>query len=375
MSCVVFTEYPIRDKQKIVGIRLNVENSLNALSLEMIDLITLKLDEIRNDNSVVAVLLEGAGDKAFCAGGDIVKLYQAVTQKGHEAFVERWFISEYAMDYTLHCFPKPVICWGGGIVMGGGLGMMNGCSHRIVTETTRMAMPEITIALYPDVGASWFFNRMPRGVGNFLALTGVPIAADDALYLDLADHFLLQEQRAEVIEKLQLADWRDEAHQVVSSVILSMQRDVVTAPGLKNHIKNHYETIKQLGNETSVSAFSDALNALDTASPWLQRARDTFNQGSPLAAHIIFEQLRRNRHSSLPEAFQSELVLTRRCCEQPELAEGIRALLVDKDKQPDWIYKSVGEVDVQYVEGFFQPYSTVNPLVEILDQVERDYGV
>ena len=134
MSCVLFTEHLTQDGKKIIEICLNAEKSLNALTLDMINLIQPKLDACKADDSVVAILLDGAGEKAFCAGGDVVSLYKSMTGGGDPAFPEEFFTREYLLDYTIHTYPKPIICWGSGIVMGGGMGLLSGCSHRIGSD-------------------------------------------------------------------------------------------------------------------------------------------------------------------------------------------------------------------------------------------------
>ncbi len=135
------------------------------------------MQQWKNDHNIALVVLQGAGDKAFCAGGDIRDLYQAMkaAPDTYQPYVEDFFTKEYTLDYLIHTFDKPVLVWGNGIVMGGGLGLMAGASHRIVTASSRIAMPEMAIGLYPDVGGSWFLNRMPEGCGLFLGLTGASI--------------------------------------------------------------------------------------------------------------------------------------------------------------------------------------------------------
>ena len=176
---ILFDELPARDGGRIGIATLNAPKSLNALSLEMIRQLTAKLDAWASDHAVSAVWLEGAGDKAFCAGGDVVALYRAMTDDAHpdqgSEFAERYSAAEYRLDHCIHTFAKPLIVWGNGIVMGGGLGLMAGGGERVATESTRIAMPEITIGLYPDIGASWFLNRMPPGVGAYLGLTGAQL--------------------------------------------------------------------------------------------------------------------------------------------------------------------------------------------------------
>ena len=151
-------------------ITLNSPDKLNALTLSMMDLIDQQLDAWANEPKVVGVLLDATGDRAFCAGGDVVGVYNAIkkTAKGEvPQFAEDFFTCEYRLDYRIHTYKKPIICWGHGVVMGGGIGLMSGASHRVVTPKTRMAMPEITIGLYPDVGGSWFLPKLPGKIGSF----------------------------------------------------------------------------------------------------------------------------------------------------------------------------------------------------------------
>ena len=152
----------------------------------------IMLDALRQwqaRSDIVAVVIDAAGEKAFCAGGDIVSMYNSMVEAHGEvpAFLETFFETEYTLDYTIHNYNKPIIVWGSGIVMGGGMGLLCGASHRVVTETSRLAMPEISIGLYPDVGGSYFLPRLPGKSGLFLGLTGGQMNAADAMYVGLAD--------------------------------------------------------------------------------------------------------------------------------------------------------------------------------------------
>ncbi|MEM6988175.1 MAG: enoyl-CoA hydratase/isomerase family protein, partial [Pseudomonadota bacterium] len=160
MSSVLTHEHLTHDGHRVMELVLNDPARHNALTLEMIDTIQPQLDAWRDDAGVVAVVLRGAGEKAFCAGGDVVSLVKAVRGGSDTGLPEAFFTREYKLDYDMHTYPKPIICWGSGIVMGGGKGLLTACSHRVVTETAVLAMPEVTIALYPDVGGSWFLNRL-----------------------------------------------------------------------------------------------------------------------------------------------------------------------------------------------------------------------
>lgn len=366
MSAVLFTEHPTADGHLIGEIRLNAERTLNALTLEMIDLIQPQLDAWRDDDRVVAVLLDSEGSKAFCAGGDIVNLYKAMTGGADAGFPERFFTREYRLDYHIHTYPKPIVCWGSGIVMGGGMGLMNGCSHRVVTETSHLAMPEVTIGLYPDVGGSWFLNRMPGGTGLFLGLTGNPINARDALFLGLADRAICADLRDGLAERLAAENWAHDAGGTLSRVLRELESE--SRPAFAEQaapIREHFDLIRTLTDHDSVEDVVGALLSLETEDKWVLRAQKAVRNGSPLSLGLIAEQLHRCRHLSLREVFRQELVLSVQCCRHRELREGIRALLIDKDNRPDWTFKSVGDVDAAFLAELFESPWVESPLAEL----------
>lgn len=368
MSSVLFFEHAASGHARIAEIRLNAEKSLNALTLDMIDLILPQLQRWKDDPDICAVFLDSEGSKAFCAGGDVVKLYRAITDETDSRFPVDFFTREYRLDYLLHTYPKPVICWGSGIVMGGGMGLLSGCSHRIVTETSHLAMPEVTIGLYPDVGGSWFLNRMPGANGLFLGLTGNPVNAADALFLGLADRAIRQEYRETLLDQLLMAPWHSASpEQLVGEILRRLERqsadtfDQMSAP-----IKAHQAMIRQLMDHHSLSEILQAFDQFDTQDPWLQRARKAVLKGSPLSIHIIARQLQRCRHLSLKQVFQKELDLSVQCCRHGEFAEGVRALLIDKDQQPKWRFSKLDEVESAYVDQLFEsPWADDHPLKDL----------
>ncbi len=367
MNAVLFTEHSTRDGHLIGEIRLNSERTLNALTLEMIDLIQPQLDRWQADERIVAILLDSSGDKAFCAGGDIVNLYKAMTGAADTDFPQAFFTREYRLDYAIHTSPKPIICWGSGIVMGGGMGLMNGCSHRVVTQTSHLAMPEVSIGLYPDVGGSWFLNRMPGGTGLFLGLTGNPVNARDAIFLGLADRAIDAGLREGLLSRLVGEAWNGDAGGTVSRILRELEGesrscfDTQPAP-----IREHFDLIRTLTDHDSVQAIVSALLALDTDDNWVLRAQKAVRNGSPLSLQLIGAQLQRSRHLSLREVFQQELMLSLQCCRQGEFAEGVRALLIDKDGQPQWRYKSLEAVEPAFItELFANPLGQEQPLADL----------
>lgn len=344
---------------KLIGIAtLNVESSLNALNLEMVQLLTKQLLDWQQRSDIALVMLEGSGDKAFCAGGDVVQLYKATVQAGKNAiapYIETFFTQEYELDYLIHTFGKPVLCWGHGIVMGGGLGLFAGASHRVVTQKSRIAMPEITIGLYPDVGGTHFLNKMPPGAGLFLALTGASINGSDAKYVQLANHFILSEHQGQLVENMLLVKWGDtEAlnHQKLSDVLVKFeQKDQVHMPS--GNISRFSELLTDLATIESVSAAVTKILDISSDDKWMLRAQDSLAKGSPLTAHIVMRQLTLGKSLSLADCFRLELGLSCNCSAIGEFAEGVRALLIDKDFCPSWFYETVHDVDLEMLNKMF----------------------
>ncbi len=341
---------------KCVGrLTLNVPRILNSLDGEMIEILLAKLLEWANDNSIAAVFIDGEGDRAFCAGGDVHELRKSAMDNpgGPCTYAENFFAREYQMNYVLFTYPKPVICWGHGVVMGGGMGVMAGCSHRVVSERTRIGMPEITIALFPDVGGSWFLNRTPGYLGRFLALTSVHINATDALFAGLGDTFLANEQKSAVIDLLASADWHDnrEFNSTIIDNILSMEPTMIQPAGT---VEALMEEINALMKGDNLAQIADRVLAYDGNNELLIRARHGFAHGSKLAAAWIFRQLNDSADYSLKEVFETELRLSSNIMRYPEFSEGVRALLVDKDRSPRWRYDDVRDVPPALLASFFK---------------------
>lgn len=358
MTAVVQFEERQAGGEKRIGIaRLNSEKSLNALSLPMIRLLQPQLKAWAEDDSIACVWLEGAGEKAFCAGGDIVAMYNAMRAHPGEpvAEVADFFGQEYRLDYAIHTYPKPFVVWGDGIVMGGGMGLMNGASHRIVTERSLLAMPEITIGLYPDVGATHFLNQMPKGCGLFLGLTGAHMNASDALFLKLADHFVASSAKQQVLEALAEVSWGDTAslnRQKVSDVLAAQgEADSKLRPA--GQVEPNHALIQALTDDEDIAVVTQAITGLETDDKWLARAAKTLAHGCPMTAHIVWNQLHVGKDLQLADCFRLEATLSVQCAARGDFAEGVRALLIDKDKQPQWQHASVAEVPAEEVDAFF----------------------
>ncbi|WOG30015.1 enoyl-CoA hydratase/isomerase family protein [Endozoicomonas sp. 8E] len=343
-------------------ITLNAERSLNSLNKAMLDSLYEQFSEWQEDSKIVCIFLQGAGEKAFCAGGDVRSLRQSVLD-GDTSAPGQFFEKEYRLDYLIHTYPKPVICWGNGVIMGGGFGLMAGADFRVVTDTSVMAMPEITIGLYPDVGGSWILNRLPAKIGLFMALTGCRLNPADAMYLGLANRFIDHAFRKNVLESLQEADWSGDHYQVTSDVV-QYYADNSAGWLPYSKIREHRDLIARMMDKSNFSAIIADLKALETEDSWLEQARNIALTGSALSAVVAYEQFKKSRYVSLKEVFQSELVLSINCVLKGDFQEGVRALLVDKDNQPQWAYPLIEEVPREKVVEMFTPPwgESANPL-------------
>ena len=358
---VLFTELRTRGGARIGIATLNAEKSLNSLTLEMIDLLMPQVQAWAVDAGIAFILLEGAGERAFCAGADLTRLHAAclehhASDQRHDLRANRYaldfFSREYRLDYFLHRYPKPVMTWGNGVVMGGGMGLMVGASHRVVTDRLRLAMPEINIGLYPDVGGSWFLPRAPGKTGIFLALTAAQLAAPDAIFAGLADVQIAQARKAEVMQLLADHLWHAEAKRNHRDLTRLLQGVAITnaAPG---PLRTHFDAINAACSGETAEEVVAGINALAVHGEWFERAAAALNAGSPTTAALSIALQRRLRHCSLAEVFRAELVASLQCCARPDLAEGIRALLIDKDRQPKWQPAAVQEVTAEEIEAFF----------------------
>lgn len=354
---VLFDEVPAAGGRNVAFAMLNAENSLNALSQDMIDQLTARLAIWRERPDVVCVVLHSAGDRAFCAGGDVIGLYRAMTAAAGQPSpdAERFFEAEYRLDYAIHTYPKPVLCWGNGTVMGGGLGIMVGASHRVVTEGSLIAMPEVTIGLFPDVGATWFLNRMPGRTGLYLALTGTPMNAGDALLTSLANFFICSENRDQVFASLPDIQWSDDPrrNRGLLSHCLRGFADASRPSLPASEILAHQAAIARLTDSGDVAAIKAALTEAEHGTPWIQRGARTIARASPTSLRVAFEQLVSGCHLSLKEVFMREFCMAAQFTRRPDFVEGIRALLVDKDRDPQWTPARLEDVTDTYVAAHF----------------------
>ncbi len=347
---------------EIVGtvgfITLNRPAALNALSLGMIRSITAHLLAWRDDDAIQAGALRGVSKSdaglvpfgAFCAGGDIRFFHQAVLAGNPE--LEDFFTEEYALNHLIHTFPKPTVAFMDGTVMGGGMGLGQGTSLRLVTERTKMAMPETQIGLFPDVGGGYFLSRCPGHLGEWLGLVGETVAPADAVAFGLADGLVESAQMPALWQAL------GEMTQVTLPAIQDMVRPHLAAP--KDHASRARDLIDPVFSLPTVPEIEQALSA--STNPWAQDTLALLRKRSPLMLHVALAQIRKARGLSLADDLRMERNLVRhsfhpyhlgQTAAQSDTVEGIRAQAIDKDRSPKWHAKRIADITPEQVDPFF----------------------
>ena len=309
-------------------ITLDRPTHLNALSLDMIQGIQAQLDAWQNDLQVQAILFNSNSPKAFCAGGDIRFLYDAY--KTGSSDYREYFIAEYQMLDRIRNFNKPILIILDGYVLGGGLGLAQACHILISSEKSRFAMPETAIGFFPDVGATHFLSRLDD-IGVYLAVTGEQISSSDALHLDLIDYYVPSERLDELVQAISAAP--DLSQIKIEQVIARFITDpeVSDIQNLADLIHQHFshDSIEQI--EASLAAENNPLNQA-----WTNKVLHILQQRSLIAKQTSLTLQHVGRGLSLQQCMQLERDLQDIWFEHGDLIEGVRALLIDKDKQPKW---------------------------------------
>ena len=322
-----------RRQGRIGRITMNRPRALNALDLGMIRAIWAALDAWQNDPAVHAVVIEAAGGRAFCAGGDIRQI-RALSLAGDYAEIERFFREEYALNLAIARYPKPYISLIDGICMGGGIGVSVHGGIRVATEAAQFAMPETGIALFPDVGASYALPRLRGHWGMYMALTGGRVGGAEAVWLGLATHFVPQAALASLADALA----EDGPAALAAAAI----------PPPPAALANH--DISAFGSD-SVGAILAALEA--DGSDFAQSTLKTLRHVSPSAVLWTFELVRQGAHRTLEQCLAAELALTRHAVRHPDFLEGVRAMIVDKDRNPRWSPSAFEAVDPGTIQAMF----------------------
>ncbi len=304
---------------RIGHILLNRPKALNALNLEMIRLITQALEAWRDDPAVHAVVLEGAGGRAFCAGGDI-RAVRDWALSGDDASIAAFFSEEYALNAAIAAYPKPYISLIDGFCMGGGIGLSVHGTIRVASETAQFAMPETAIALFPDVGATFVLPRLPGELGMYLGLTGARLVGADAVHAGLATHFVPHHAFAAL------------RHTLAQGGVATLAGFAETLPEFSLAPKR--PMIDHCFGQGSIVAIEDALRA--DGSEFAVETLAILAKMSPSSLRWTFDILRAGAGRTLAQCLEAEFALVTRITHHPDFAEGVRAMVVDKDRNPKW---------------------------------------
>jgi enoyl-CoA hydratase len=323
-------------------ITLNRPKALNALTLGMVRIMAAALDAWERDPSVTRAVILGAGERAFCAGGDIRRLYEHGLAGDHDAQLTFWR-EEYQLNRRIKTYSKPYVALIDGIVMGGGVGVSAYASHRVAGERYRFAMPEVGIGFFPDVGATWLLPRLPRNAGVYFALTGANAAAGDALALGLADVFVASAATGALAKAL-------EQPAPIDDILAGFASPPPTSA-----------LTSELGwIETAFGSFDreTILGGLEVAerggSAGAAKARAAMLATSPASQAIALRQMTIGRGLDFDEAMRMEFRVVSRICRGHDFYEGVRATIVDKDGRPRWrpLPASAAEAALE-IDGYF----------------------
>lgn len=351
----------IRQTGSIGWLALNRPKQLNALSLDMIRALRCQLDRWADDDEIQLVVLCGEGDRAFCAGGDIRALYDAKDEPRLET-ATAFFSEEYALDDRVAAYPKPVLALWDGIVMGGGVGLTYGARWKVVTERTRFAMPETGIGFFPDVGMCYHLSRLEGGLGAYLALTGETVSADVLLASGMANGHLSSGAWPKVRAQLeQLGAAGAPADEIgaclASEAAPDEERAIAAAGAFLANVRRFFDAgdLGEIFARLQSAASGDAF-AAETLP--LLRGR------SPLSLAVTWEVLTRARRASYREVLRTDLALALAFIRRGDFIEGVRAQLVDKDRQPRWRHAAVEDVTPDEIARFFEPAEASIPFAQ-----------
>lgn len=336
-------ELEVRREDALGRITLNRPRALNSLTLDMVRGMTSALRSWREDNGIQAVLIDGAGERGLCAGGDIRALYDAA-KAGDESLLSSFWSEEYQLNAALARYPKPIVGMMDGVCMGGGVGISAHGSHRVVTERSKIAMPEVSIGFVPDVGATYLLSRAPGETGTYLALTGLPIGAGDAIHCGMADYYVHSDHLATLMQRLSTG--------VVDDSLRAVAETRPSEP-----FAGHRDWIDAAFSAETVEEIVERLRA--RSEPEAQTAIEEIEKKSPTSLKVTLRSLRSAREfTSLEQALDEEFRVSLACVRIGDFIEGVRATLVDKDRDPKWSRGSLVDVDERYVGQFFEPSAT-----------------
>ncbi|HWA89629.1 MAG TPA: enoyl-CoA hydratase/isomerase family protein [Rhizomicrobium sp.] len=323
-------------------VTLNRPKALNALTHAMVLAMRAQLKDWADDASVKTVVVQGAGEKAFCAGGDIRSLYES--GKAGTPYALDFYRDEYILNALIKHYPKPYVALISGIVMGGGVGVSVHGSARIADETTMFAMPETGIGLFPDVGGSFFLSRLPGRIGLYLALTGARLKTPDCLTAGIATHFVAKEKRAALLDRLCDGAAFDDLAETVPGTFLD----------------THRKSIDAIFAGESVEAILAGLDADHT--DWSRDTAKTIRSKSPTSTKLTFRQLREGAAKSFDDCMRMEYRMVHRIVAGHDFYEGVRATIIDKDGTPKWQPATLADVSDADIAAYFAAVGRELPL-------------
>ena len=328
------------ERRGAVGlITLNRPKALNALTHGMCLAMKAQLDAWAVASAIKTVVVRGAGERAFCAGGDIRALYDS--GRAGTPYALDFYRDEYVLDATIKHFPKPYVALIRGIVMGGGVGVSLHGSHRVADESTMFAMPETGIGLFPDVGGSYFLPRLPGETGMYLALTGARLKSAGAVNSGVATHFVPAANTDVLIERLAASEAPDAA-------IAALAGNAGAPP-----LAEHQAAIDRCFAGTSVEAILSALDSAGT--DWARATAATVRTKSPTSLKIAFRQLREGRKLEFDDCMRMEFRMVNRVIAGRDFYEGVRATIIDKDQSPKWSPATLEAVSDADIDAYFTP--------------------
>ncbi|MBO1627637.1 enoyl-CoA hydratase/isomerase family protein [Bacillus arachidis] len=332
----------------VATITLNRPKALNSISYDMLKPIGQKLKEWEKDDHIAIIVLKGAGTKGFCAGGDIKTLYEARSDEVALQHAEQFFEEEYEIDTYIYHYPKPIVACLDGIVMGGGVGLTNGATHRIVTERTKWAMPEMNIGFFPDVGAAYFLNKAPGQTGRYVALTASVLKAADVLYINAADYYMTSDSLPALLTELENVNWnQQDVHTTLKEII----HKFATTPNIESELASLLEGIN---THFSFQTIEEIVHSLENASnTFTLKTKEILLSKSPFSLKVTLKQLIDGKGKSVEECFATDLVLAKNFMRHEDFFEGVRSVVVDKDQNPQYKYKQLNDVSDEDVNRFF----------------------
>ncbi len=331
-------------------ITLTRPDALNAMTYDMCLAIEQALIDWREDDTIKLVTIDAEGDRAFCAGGDIQQLYDT-GRAGNFDYGRKFWADEYRLNSLIANYPKPYVAIMDGIVMGGGVGISAHGSHRIVTERTMLAMPECTIGLVPDVGGNWILSRAPGHMGEFLGTTGSRLGAADTIYAGFADAFVPAEKVHDLVSDMERSSDISTIEQYTEQVPPDK------FPGLQSAVDHHF----------SKKTAADVIASLEGANDdWADKQAKLMRRNCPLSVASAIELVRRSRElTSIAEVLTAEYRFTWRSMSDGDFLEGIRAQIIDKDRNPKWQVSTLEALTNEQISAMLEPLGEYELIIQI----------